>query len=435
MVDIDEIREQLKEAGWHDGRTYVWIGLRGSDVAQFFPFLPFDAIVCRQDGEDIQEYISDHTGVPVISAERMGLPRDSRHSPFHDRFCHEQAEAILDYLSNDRVLFIPYQSGRGLHRLLFDYGNGRDFRLCNNTRMMHTYFDYKLRLVHHAESTGIPIPPRSSVQSLSSLDYNTLRDRFGGPFVVQSPLASAGRGTVFIDDRSDFQSMIDRKKQQLDHQFDSAEVKITPYLDGPSLNCNGVVTDGKVILSQPNYQIVGPPSLTTSRSQYCGSDFTVSLEESIRKDMLDATRRIGEWLGREGYRGWFGADFLSTTNDNGRFEDVFVSELNPRFCGESHYLGGFQLEAGSIPLSLFHMVPYIEAPMPFEAPDPPFPDLHGGCFIIHSRHEGSAIVNGRLRGGVYRYDKGELSFQRPGLHVKDCEREDEFVITGDIARP
>ena len=86
--------------------------------------------------------------------------------------------------------------------------------------------------------------------------------------------------------------------------------------------------------------IVGPfmtdltdyPELTPYRGGWYGNDlFPEALSESDRAIAISHVRKLGDWLAREGYKGFLEVDVLLDTDTDA----VYLGELNPRISGVS----------------------------------------------------------------------------------------------------
>jgi hypothetical protein len=76
------------------------------------------------------------------------------------------------------------------------------------------------------------------------------------------------------------------------------------------------------------------------------------LAADVRQQAQKATLALGEQLRRAGYRGCFGLDFL-LDQDTGA---LYLGEMNPRITGATPLTSQAMLEAGSIPLVMFHLL-------------------------------------------------------------------------------
>ena len=68
------------------------------------------------------------------------------------------------------------------------------------------------------------------------------------------------------------------------------------------------------------------------------------------------TRRMGERLAQEGYRGYFELDFLADTSSG----ELYLGELNPRVTGASSMTNVTAVAYGDMPLFLFHLLEFMD---------------------------------------------------------------------------
>lgn len=86
--------------------------------------------------------------------------------------------------------------------------------------------------------------------------------------------------------------------------------------------------------------------------------------------MVELTRRLGREIGRLGFRGMFGADWILTPG-----EDLFLLEINPRFQGSTLLLSELEEAAGRTPLVAHHLRAFgVEVPLG-EDSEPPCPSV------------------------------------------------------------
>ena len=85
------------------------------------------------------------------------------------------------------------------------------------------------------------------------------------------------------------------------------------------------------MLHPGSVQLIGIRGATTREFGYCGNDFAAFalLDQQLIEEVDDATRRIGRWLGADGYRGAFGVDFMWSGGT------LYFAEINPRMQGST----------------------------------------------------------------------------------------------------
>ncbi|MDI6756718.1 MAG: hypothetical protein QME32_01705 [Endomicrobiia bacterium] len=435
---IESLRRLKKSApsgGWFKGIRIIYQGFGAMSADMFRHFADVTAVVSFYYGEDVSTHVEKRWGTKVFSYEKKKKVRHNSVGIFNDYFYSDHGNEILRFFSrlDGKIAFVPFATTKALQDFLFEKGRG--MHLFQNPVIVQNYFDYKARLAWRAAEIGIPMPPDSMISFFGKLDYKELSGRYGG-FVIQIPISQAGGGTDFIHTRDDFKKIIEMRKNLLGGAFDKTPVKITRYLAGPSLNCTGCVVEGSVVLSQPDIQIVGDPTITSNPAQYIGSDFSLNaFSPEHKRQMLDITERIGLWMGRNGYRGNFGVDFLSTLDGAGNLDEIYVSEVNARLVGESQYLADFQGMKDQVPLTFFHLAEFAGIDV-----DPRFvksynenmPRLEGSAIMVFSEGKGIFRAAENLKSGVYKIVGGKLTRLRDGLTLSDTKSREEFVVTNGV---
>lgn len=433
LESLSKLKKISHAAGWFRDVRLVYQGFGPLAAHMFHHFMPISAIVANFYGEDVQTYIEKGWGTPVFSYEANKRVRHNTVSLFTDYFYKDHGEEIakkLDKLSGT-VCFAPFNTTPSLHDFLFKHG--RHYKLFQNPVIVQNYFDYKARLAWRAKEIGIPIPPESQIKLFGEISYKDMQNLYEGSFVLQIPLSTAGSGTDFVHSREDFEAIVERRRKELGTAFHRTQIKITPFLAGPSLNCTACVINGEVALSPPDIQIVGDPAMVSTAGQYIGSDFSQhAIPGRIRKQIMDVMKKTGRWMGGNGYRGNFGIDFLTTTDKKGGVDAIYVSEINARLVGESQYMADFQSMKNIVPLSFFHLAEFMELdikPAWVRKYNEGLTDVEGSALLIYNRKKGTFRAPGTLRSGIYRMESGRLMRLRDGYLLSETKNSDEFVVT------
>lgn len=146
---------------------------------------------------------------------------------------------------------------------------------------------------------------------------------------------------------------------------DEAFVSVALFVHGLPVNVGATVwPDGEVTVHHPSVQLIGVKSCVTRPFGYCGNDFGAARD--LGDDVVDrietSTLRIGEWLGKHGYLGTFGVDYLV------RDGEPLFTEVNPRFQGSTHASCRLSVEAGRACLMLEHVAAWLDIPRPDPVP-------------------------------------------------------------------
>lgn len=399
-------------------------------------FAPVVATVTQYYGEECRTTMEQEMGIRCFSYEKDKRVRHLNSDFFLNYYYSDHGAEIEEYLGKlpGTVAFIPFQTTPALLKFIFDHGH--KYKLFQNPVIVQNYFDHKPRLTWRAAEIGIPMPPDASIFLFGDATYRELVDKYAGSFVIQVPLSTAGGGTFFVHSEDDFDKLIEARKKDIGAAFGRTQIKVTPYLNGPTLNCTGCVCNGEVALSPPDIQITGDTTMVSTAGQYIGSDFSLNaFGDDLRAEMMDIVRRMGVWLGRNAYRGNFGIDFLTTVDSSGRVTELFVSEVNARLVGESQYMADFESMKDIVPLPFFHLAEYLELdikPEEIRAYNESLPNIEGSAILIYKREKGIFRSPGKLKPGVYRLNAGKLDRLRDGFNLSDTKNRDEFVVTNGV---
>lgn len=186
--------------------------------------------------------------------------------------------------------------------------------------------------------------PRSLVLRHEQITYEEAVEAVGTPFVLQTPVGSAGRGTYLVASRSDLRQVLARPSS---HQT----WLLSAFAGERTVNLHGVVYADGVYVSRPSLQISGIAELGATFGQYCGSDFAAAsgLPHAVQESGYRIAARIGWLLGRFGYRGMFGIDCALSDRS------LAVLEVNPRVQASSAALSAAEQAAGERPILLRHL--------------------------------------------------------------------------------
>ena len=372
-----------------DGHPYVftpkhipWIGPRGSS----------GTVNWLLRNREVQEYIAAEAGDQPAQV----------FCPFFD----ETTERICDELGYE--LLAPDHAIR--HRL-----------------------DSKLVTTRLGDEIGISSVPNAimTVTGYSDLVQQAEDAGLGNDLVVQLAYGEAGLTTFYIASEADYTPLAE--------QLEGPELKVMRRIRPISFAMEAVATRDGTIVGRLLRELVGFPELTAQRGGWCGSEMSGPLLDEIgRATATDYTRRFGDRLYQEGYRGIFGLDFLVDA-DTGT---VYLGELNPRFTGSSIISNVPQHPDTEVPLLAIHMLEFdAEAPIDAEAANELTQHIPAGVewSSLIMKHIGAPLVRTTEapRSGRYRLDgTGQLEQIGGELDWTALRHRDEFYVvrgtsTGD----
>lgn len=402
----------------------VWMGIRAGDYKKFESFMPVHGIISGYFGTDSAFF---REKILYSYEEQARIRRDWNTTDFG-----QEVFSQLEKL-NPRILVVPYCSNQSLED--FVSLSGRDALLAAPKINLKNFFDGKLRVKKILGGKGIVRRvPQETINPEDSGSEDKLEDRikrvfdtFGAPIVVQLSCGASGSGTYFADSPEFVREIVSSHRQ--------CPVELMKYISGKSLNINAVILDSGIILSQPSVQIIGQKECTPLNFGYCGNDFgSGNLTEETKKEISQTTEKIGAWMRSFGYRGIFGVDYLLSQPE----QQLYFTEINPRFQGSTTLLTERQLQNGYLPISFFHLLPFLGCGIPASEVgyyNRMFGEFKASQILLHNLEKGDCLVRKELLSGVYTLDENSLKYVAPANSLQKNLLPGQFVITGDIVTP
>lgn len=177
---------------------------------------------------------------------------------------------------------------------------------------------YDAKTTHHQvfEKLGLPQVKTAIYKNIKEL--RTKQKTF--PFFLSATYSSGGIESKAIFTPNDLESFYDNLRPVNRNN----ELIASAYIDDIILapNVNAIVTG-------PNTTTVICVSDQILRSNaYLGNIYPSKVSKKYLKQIIDATEKVGGYLGSQGFRGLFGLDFLITKSGN-----CYPTDINPRRQG------------------------------------------------------------------------------------------------------
>lgn len=329
-------------------RKLVWFGIRGQDAASLLAFEQFQDSYAMTAPIGAASLDSDIT-LEQLTGARVDLDRhdvDLDTRPVIGQLRH----MLMASLNTESVLctYRAYYFVSNVH-----FACSETATLLGMFKERQMPFEHKPWVETSLRKEGVRTIPWRYFAEERRHDLAAQLSR--GPIVLRSSRSSGGTGVALA-----------RTPDQIDTRWEpspDALIAVAPFLDDAApLNVGACVfEDGTVTVHPASYQLIGVPQCTTRDFGYCGNDLALfkMLDDRIVGDVDEMTRAVGRWLGRMGYIGAFGIDFLVYRGE------VYFSEVNPRFQGSTALTTAACAEAGLPDLLLDHMAAYLG-----EEPDP-----------------------------------------------------------------
>lgn len=260
---------------------------------------------------------------------------------------------------------------------------------------------YEGKLSQYKVFTDNQIPtPKAIIANISEVTWEGLKaDLATDKFVVQEDRAHTGAGTHFVESEPGF---LYTKKQ-----LEGNTVKISQLIQGNPYTINGCVTKKGVFVAGLQYQITGIESLTPGKGSTIGNDWSHGYKSptpEMRSSIFEITKKIGEVMQKDGFRGLFGIDLVVRGNE------FFVIEINARQTANIPMQTKLEIAQDQVPLALINLAEWLDIDFdvtPFEKLNL----LEGGQIFLRSKTDDFTIKDD-LKSGIYRLQSDNAATKR-----------------------
>jgi len=283
----------------------------------------------------------------------------------------------------------------------------------------------KIVMTRLADEAGVSSVPHA-IGHLGSYDELTVLARnagLGDDLVIEAAYGNAGSATFFVRGQRDW----DEHAADLTAQ---REVKVMKRIRNVEVCIEGAVTRHGTVIGPAMTSLVGFSELTPHRGSWCGNDiWREVLPPAQTHAAREIVRKLGDILGREGYRGYFEVDLLHDLDS----DELYLGEVNPRLSGASPMTNLTTEAYADMPLFLFHLLEYmdVEYELDIEEINSRWERGYGedevwGQVIINETSPDVELFTATPRTGVWRIDdSGHVSFARPANDsasvIDECE--------------
>ncbi len=287
--------------------------------------------------------------------------------------------------------------------------------------------DSKIETTRLGDEAGVPSVPNVLGRASSHQQLLALADTadLGEDLVVQTAYGDSGKTTYFIRAARDFDAVAGELKGE--------ELKVMRRITPHAVAVEACITRHGTLVGPVMIDLTGHPELTPYRGGWCGNDiFPGLLSDADRERAWQLTRRLGDRLAREGYRGQLEVDYL-LDRDTG---ELYLGELNPRLSGISSMTNVSASAYADMPLFLFHLAEYMDLDCEIDVEElnrrwaaEHFQD-HWSQIILKEPEHVTELLTAAPATGIWRLDPGApLQFRRFGndWHSLHDEREGFYL--------
>ncbi len=211
--------------------------------------------------------------------------------------------------------------------------------------------DSKIETTRIADEAGVPSVPNVVGEATSYAELLELARgaELGDDLVVQTPYGDSGKTTFFVREERDWDDNAEEMATQ--------ELKVMRRINPRAVAVEACITRQGTLVGPLMTDLTGHPELTPYKGGWCGNDiFPDAVSPEHRERARELTRKLGDRLLEEGYRGLLEIDYLVDA-DSG---ELYLGELNPRLSGISSMTNVTAGAYADVPLFLFHLLEYMD---------------------------------------------------------------------------
>jgi biotin carboxylase len=287
------------------------------------------------------------------SHPRVSVPEERPHPEF------ESIEEICNYLlTHEQVLELVRSRGpRG--KAVFVFFDEETETLAAQAGLevalpsaeLRHRLDSKIVTTQLGDEAGVPSVPNALGRASSYDELLALASAagLGDDLVVQTPYGDSGKTTFFVASKGDWEENEEKMAGQ--------ELKVMRRINPRALAVEACLTRHGTLVGPLMSDLTGHPQLTPYQGGWCGNDISPDVASpELRERARELTRRLGDRLAREGYRGCVCVDYLVDADAG----ELYLGEINPRLSGISSMTNVSASAYADMPLFLFHLLEYMD---------------------------------------------------------------------------
>ena len=348
-----------------------------------------------------------------------------------------QEDGIIKHLQSfeEKPVLLIYRMSKGLVDVFKKY----DWTIVGSDYNVRNKYDNKIDFNKMLKYVNLPFPPHM-ILSQEDIEYDKVVNSLGVRMVIQFPISFSGSGTFIIHSKEDFNKTIysERfKKQKKKNEL--GKIRITKYVNRKLSPVIGVCcTKEGIVYTDLYHQIIDAPEVVKKEKGtgvYCGNEWTsANFSENIKKQAYEAAEKIGSYLQKkEGYKGYFGLDFV--LDDNTKI--LYPIEVNIRLIGSFPVFSMLQEFHNKPLIQAIQILQYLDRDdyvLDVESLNREMKGAMKGSYLhIYSNSSKAVYNNGELEAGIYHVGKGgDINFSRQSYSLLDLRSEDEFLVSQGV---
>jgi biotin carboxylase len=349
------------------------------------------------------------------SHPRVSVPEQHPHPEF------ESSEDICHYLlTHDQVLDLVRSHGPG-GKAVFVFFDEETETLASKAGLevalpsaeLRHRLDSKIVTTQLGDDAGVPSVPNVLGHATSYEELLALAQEagLGDELVVQTPYGDSGKTTFFVASQDDWEDNAKEMSRQ--------ELKVMRRINPRALAVEACLTRHGTLVGPLMSDLTGHPELTPYQGGWCGNDISPDVvSPDLSERARELTRKLGDRLAQEGYRGCVCVDYLVDADAG----ELYLGELNPRLSGISSMTNVSASAYADMPLFLFHLLEYLDVDYDIDIDDinrrwsgHAETDVWSQL-VLKEPDDSVELLTAAPRTGIWRLGgrKGEIAFSRWG---------------------
>ncbi|MBI3955469.1 ATP-grasp domain-containing protein [Candidatus Gottesmanbacteria bacterium] len=304
-------------------------------------------------------------GVQIFCLEEKEIDNEKKYNNTGKILDNEDTVSYINKKSKETPVIMYFKPAKMIDYLIEKH---KWVKAGNNFEINESY-ENKINLFSFLKKQFPDIEIPSLTGKLGDLKFSELMKTFSLPLVIQFGHGWAGKTTFSVNSEKDFLG--------LSQKYSQTYVKASGYIESFAVLNNSCIYENKIFVSPPAVQISGIKKLYPNSFVTCGRQWPVKFISGEQEgEIMRITQQVGLAMQKNGYKGFFGLDFLVDKSCG----KIYLSEINARLTASSAFFTKLELGCGKIPLMLYHLASFLNISL--SNYDTDYPEFKGSQIIF-----------------------------------------------------
>lgn len=295
------------------------------------------------------------------------------------------------------------------------------FKLLTNSRELNQKFEHKVsfyQLASRNQALKEYLLP-FEIGTLEQWEFASLKRKLGSNLVVQFDRGWAGNSTFLVRTSSQW--------QQLARRWPKRPAKVTPLVKGLTLINNACLTPSRVIVGPLAVQLQLPsaqhhlqlPPTTGGFGVTGGRQWPAEVKSKLKREINQMTLKVGEQMATDGYKGYFGLDFL-IEQTTGKW---YLLECNARLTASFGFYTQLEKLAERKSLLEWHVDSFEDNLANNQSSVSRSKEAKGCQIAVRNLREKTVKIKSQWPPGVYQVEHGSLRLTKTSLDLRETGKD------------